>query len=273
MVSRAPARDEDRVDDRVDGRVDDLSAYRWHTGAPLRRVEPYDELPTLFRDLGPVALARFLRGDLPRLAGPLTPLLYTRTARFREPYVDHERTGRVLFVDGRALGVWCSGVPDVYVARATREVPLERLAYVPGDEDFTRAAERAQGMTTASEWREAMGGPLHDERIAHDLATLDALHAELDETERLAAPLRRTLQSRSAAERAHARAAMAKLALDETDLCAAWHHLPRERRDAVREAMRQLACDALSGEARASIDEGPGAPTARSIVPSTRSAP
>jgi hypothetical protein len=74
--------------------VSDLARFRWHTGARLRRIDVDEKIPPLVRDVGPVALARFLRGSLHRLAGPRTPLLYLRTPGWREPCVDHAATGR-----------------------------------------------------------------------------------------------------------------------------------------------------------------------------------
>src|SRR5437660_291858 len=66
--------------------ADNLSAYRYHTGASLRPLRPDEVCPVLFRDLGPVALARFLRGQLRRLAGPQSPIIYMRTEEYVEPY-------------------------------------------------------------------------------------------------------------------------------------------------------------------------------------------
>src|SRR5438067_2245238 len=39
---------------------------RWHTGATLRPLAPGEPCPALFRDVGPAALAVFLRGALRR---------------------------------------------------------------------------------------------------------------------------------------------------------------------------------------------------------------
>jgi hypothetical protein len=33
---------------------------------------------------------------------------------------------------------------------------------------------------------------------------------------------------------------MAQVGLDEADLCAAWHHLPRERRGFIEDALRRI---------------------------------
>ncbi len=203
---------------------DDLSRYRWHTGARLRRLAPEERPPPLFRDVGPDALALFLRGGMRRLAGPCTPLTYLRTWRWEEPYVDHARTGRLVVLAPRALGVWHSGVEHVYVARADRWP--EAMIYVPGDEPRRALAERLGDARTVDEAREALGDRLFDERLRADLAQLEALCEARDVAERGLAPLRRALQ----AGEPDARARMRALGVDEADLCAAWHHLSADRR-------------------------------------------
>src|SRR4051794_38782708 len=95
---------------------DDLSRFRYHTGATLRRLGPDEPSPRLYRDVGPEAMAHFLSGQLVRLAGPFAPILYTRTASYREPYTDYEPIGRLVFPRPRELRPWFSGVADVYVA-------------------------------------------------------------------------------------------------------------------------------------------------------------
>src|SRR5437660_12278491 len=78
--------------------AEDLSGFRWHTGATLRPLATDEPCPVLFRDIGPAALALFLRGRLPRLAGPLSPIVYMRTADYVEPYTDFEKTGRLVML-------------------------------------------------------------------------------------------------------------------------------------------------------------------------------
>src|SRR5437764_15080723 len=78
--------------------ADDLAGFRWHTGATLRPVAQAEACPVLFRDIGPEALALFLRRRLRRLAGPMSPLVYMRTAEYTEPYTDYERTGRLVLL-------------------------------------------------------------------------------------------------------------------------------------------------------------------------------
>ena len=169
--------------------LDDLSSYRWHTGARLRPVHRDEALPVLFRDVGPVALCRFLERGLERLAGPLTPLLYMRTASFVEPFTDHAGTGRLAFLEPRAVAPWHSGVDEVYVARAEARPQPEAIAYVPGDADFGALARAAP--TTWTELREQLGGREYDERSRHDQQSLLQLNDAAERSERRAQPLRR----------------------------------------------------------------------------------
>jgi hypothetical protein len=223
------------------GPLEDLSRYRWHTGAPLRPLAADEPCPILFRDLGPAALRRFLRGDLRRLAGPLTPITYLRTIDFVEPYTDHARIGRLIFLRPALLAPWHAGVRHVFVARATRFPDPATLGYVPAEMDLADAGRRAAAMRSTAELREELGGRHYDEAVRGALARLDALEAELAETERAAAPLRRALQSRSADDRRRARDDLARLGMTEDDLCAAWHHLPADRREHVLAALRSTA--------------------------------
>lgn len=219
---------------------EDLARFRWHTGAALRPLAEGEPCPILFRDLGPEALARFLRGALPRLAGPLTPITYLRTAAFREPYVDHESIGRVIVLRPLALRPWHSGVPDVFVARAAPGIDEAIVGFVPGALDLAAVGRRAAAMRCTAELREELGGAAYDGLVRDSLDQLDRLGAELTTTERAAAPLRRRLQSRDAGERRRARDDMAAAGITENDLCAAWHHLPRDRRLVLREAFAHL---------------------------------
>jgi hypothetical protein len=220
--------------------ADDLAGFRWHTGATLRPLAPGEPCPVLFRDVGPAALALFLRGGLRRLAGPLSPLVYMRTAAYVEPYTDHERTGRLVLLRPLRLQPWHAGVEHVFVARARPGVEAETVGFVPGDVPLAEAAERAREVADVRQWRELLGGRAHDEAVAESLSALDRLGAELARTEAVAAPLRRGLQSADRSLRARARAEMGRVGLTEADLCAAWHHLPRERRGWIAEALRRV---------------------------------
>src|SRR5262245_2252788 len=94
---------------------EDLSRFRYHTGATLRRLEEGEPCRLLFRDVGPWAMAQFLRGRLKRLAGSFAPILYSRTADYRENYVDYEPVGRLVFLQPKLLKPWDSGVPTIFV--------------------------------------------------------------------------------------------------------------------------------------------------------------
>lgn len=219
---------------------DDLSGFHWHTGATLRRVNPGEPCPVLFRDVGPAALARFLRGTLPRLAGPLSPIVYTRSAEYVEPYTDHERTGRLVILQPDELGVWHSGVPHIFVARARPGINRGSVGFVPGDVPLTDADRRLAGVRSTRELRDALGGSAFDEAVASSIADLDRFAAELERAELHAEPLRKALRSADQRTREQARSEAERVGLTESDVCTAWHHLPRDRRAGIVEALKRV---------------------------------
>jgi hypothetical protein len=199
----------------------------------MRRVDVDEPLPPLVRDVGPVALALFLRGQLQRLAGPLTPLLYLRTTKWIEPYVDHAGTGRLLFLDPHGLDPWFSGTEGVYVADADQQ-PRDRetLGYLPAGVDVPT------GLRTGHDLREAIA---HDrEREAHDLAALDLLNAACAKVEAISKPLRWLRQSGSEAQRRQLQELMAAGGVDEADLCGAFHHLEDRKRETLLPRLLEL---------------------------------
>jgi hypothetical protein len=220
--------------------ADDLSGFRWHTGATLRPMSEEEVCPVLFRDIGPAALALFLRGRLRRLAGPMSPLVYMRTAEYAEPYTDHERTGRLVLLRPLLLLPWHAGVPHVHVALARPGIDARTVGFIPGDVSLPKAALLAREVEDVAQLREALGGRRYDEAVVESVLALDRLGEELACSEVRAAPLRRSLQSPDRAECERARAEMDRVGLTETDLCAAWHHLPRERRGQIAEMLRRL---------------------------------
>jgi hypothetical protein len=220
--------------------ADDLSGFRWNTGATLRPIAAGEPCPVLFRDIGPAALALFLRDLLPRLAGPLSPIVYMRTAEYVEPYTDFERTGRLVILRPLALGPWHSGVPHIYVSRPRSGVDFNTVGFVPGDVSLGDAARLVADVSNTRELRDALGGRVHDDAVAESLHQLDQLGEELARTELVADPLRQLLHSRESAIRERGRAAMARVGLMESDVCTAWHHLPRERRAWIEEALREV---------------------------------
>jgi nucleotide-binding universal stress UspA family protein len=219
----------------------DMGRFRWHTGATLRPLATGEPCPVLFRDVGPAALALFLRGGLRRLAGPLSPIVYMRTAAYVEPYTDHERIGRLVFLRPLDMLPWHSGLSHIYVSRAVPGVDALTVGFVPGDVALDEAAQRARGLADVRSWREILGGWCYDDAAAETLSRLDQLAEELNRTEERAAPLRQRLQSAEQPVRGEALAAMERAGLTESDLCTAWHHLPRERRGWIEEALRKIA--------------------------------
>jgi hypothetical protein len=220
---------------------EDLARFRYHTGATLRRLAPDEPCPRLYRDIGPAAMACFLRGRLERLAGPLAPILYSRTADYREPYRDYEPVGRLVFLQPRQLRPWFSGVEHVYVASVRHRVGGVAVGFLPAHAAPEHAEHLLAGAATVSDLREVLGGRAYDEALAETLTGLDRLNRELAATEVLAEPLRRRLQSPDRAAADSARDWLARHRLTEADLCTAWHHLPRDRRALLRDALAVLA--------------------------------
>jgi hypothetical protein len=215
----------------------DLARFRYHTGATLRRLAPEEPCPRLYRDIGPEAMARFLAGRLERLAGPLAPILYSRTAAYREPYRDHEPIGRLVFLQPRELHPWFSGVDQVYVAPVPCAGWSITVGFLPAHIDCVYAESLLDGVANLAEMREALGGRVYDDAVIETRLSLEQLNRELAETEIAAEPLRRRLQSREPVDAEAARAWLVGHSLGENDLCSAWHHLPRDRRDRLRDAL------------------------------------
>jgi hypothetical protein len=236
--------------------ADDLSGFRWHTGATLRAVRPGEVCPVLFRDIGPAALALFLRGRLRRLAGPLSPLVYLRTADYTEPYTDYERTGRLVVLRPLLLHPWHAGAAHVYVARAVPGVDETTVGFIPGEVPLAEAARLTCTLESVAQLREVFGGRAHDEAVGESLAALDRLEAELSRTEVRAAPLRARLQSPDRAERERVRTELERVGLTETDLCAAWHHLPRARRGWIAEALQRVDRSLVGAAGAAGVEHG-----------------
>jgi hypothetical protein len=221
--------------------AEDLSGFRWNTGATLRPVAAGEQCPVLFRDIGPAALALFLRGTLPRLAGPLSPIVYMRTADYVEPYTDYEHTGRLVILRPLALAPWHSGQPHIYVSRARLGVDFGTIGFVPGTVPLSEAARLVGDATDTRELREAFGARVHDDAVTESLSQLTQLGEELARTEAVADPLRKLLHSANRENRERAQAEMARVGLMESDVCTAWHHIPRARRAWIEEALRRVA--------------------------------
>jgi hypothetical protein len=219
---------------------EDLSRFRYHTGATLRRLAMDEPCRILFRDIGPWAMARFLRGQLKRLAGPFAPILYTRTAEYHEPYLDYVPVGRLVFLQPSMLRPWYSGVPTIFVASLRQCIDPQTVGFIPAHVNLADAEGKLQGAADVASLRESLGRTCHDDAVTETLAALDKLNAEQAESEQWAEPLRRKLQSRQHAEAQWAKDWLADHGLSESDLCTAWHHLPRERRDRLRDSVRGL---------------------------------
>ena len=144
-------------------RDEDLARFRYHTGATLREAGTGRACPRLYRDIGPEAMARFLAGRLDRLAGPMAPILYSRTATYREPYRDYEPVGRLVFLTRASCDRGSRASPDVYVApRGTMPVRHRRLFALRTS--IRNTPKRSRGCHQPVELRDALGGRLMTRR-------------------------------------------------------------------------------------------------------------
>jgi hypothetical protein len=215
----------------------DLSAFRYHTGAQPTRLAPGEACPPLFRDVGVEAMARFLRGDLQRLCGPISPITYLRTADYREPYTDYGRIGRIMLLQPHSVTPWHSGIETVYIAPRQTCIDSATMVFIPGEIPLADAASQLAGARCLRDIAEAFGERQYEEARIETLARLHDLEQTHADTEQWAAPLRRLFQSMNQSDRDQAREWMQRKHLCESDLCTAWHHLPAERRSYIREAL------------------------------------
>lgn len=220
----------------------DLRRYRYHTGATLRPLAPDEPCPVLFRDIGPEAMAWFLAGKLTRLAGPMSPITYLRTSDYQEPYTDHGRIGRLVFLNPQELTPWHSGVETIYVAHASRMTSPQTVAFVPPDVPLSEATRLLADVRRVEELQDVFDRRVYHEAIADTLARLNRLNADHQQTEVYAEPLRRQLQSPNPQTRETALNQMHNLGISESDLCTAWHHLPDARRAELCELFPSLQC-------------------------------
>ncbi|MEZ6129815.1 MAG: hypothetical protein R3C59_14120 [Planctomycetaceae bacterium] len=227
-------------------RCEDLSRYRYYTGAQPLPVLPEESCPPLFRDVGLEAMTTFLRGGLTRLCGPVSPVTFLRAAEYREPYTDYGRIGRIMLLRPQEVRPWHSGIDAVYISAGDTIVQPDSMVFIPSRISLSTASRRYSEVTTLSELQECFGAREYRDAIADTLDRLDHLKQSHAESERIAAPLRRLFQSMQQQERDRARELMQKVGLSECDLCTAWHHLPDERRAEIRsrlpEIQQELSC-------------------------------
>ena len=217
-----------------------LARFRWHTGAEPTPVRPDETVPVLFRDIGLEATARLLRGGLERLAGPMTPITYLRTVSYQEPYTDYARIGRLVLLRPDEIEPWHSGVAHIFIAAASRMPSDGSYGFVPGTIPLAKAASVLAQAQNVDDLREAFGGREYDEIRRESFWKLDRLIEECRRVECLAVPLRTVFQTGSGTERSILAVELEKHGVDETDLCAAWHHLPVERRALMKEVLHKI---------------------------------
>ncbi len=220
--------------------ADDLRSYSFHTGAPLRPIDPEERCPVLFRDLGIIGMNLFLNGRLKRLAGPLSPITYMRTKDFQEPYIDYGRIGRLVLLRPFHVHPWHSGMPSVYVAHSSRLPEADAIGLVPGYIEIEHAARVLALAKNVSELREAFGQTEYDDAVAETRNHVRLLIQEMATIEEYAEPLRKNLKSLDPRRSAWAQEVMMEHAITEGDLCCAWNHIPEGRRRHLHEEIRKI---------------------------------
>jgi hypothetical protein len=224
---------------------ENLARFRFHTGAPITRLSAGESCPPLFRDIGFEAMGRFLRGQLRRLCGPLSPITYLRTADYREPYIDYGRIGRIMLLQPQAVTPWHAGIDAVYVASRGTLIDPNTMVFIPAEIPLALASERFAAVKQRRELVDAIRPQHYQAMIAATIERLEKIERTHQETELVAAPLRKLFQSAKPRERDAAVQCMDQAGLSESDLCTAWHHLPDERREFISAAYQTIA-EALS---------------------------
>jgi hypothetical protein len=195
-------------------------------------------------------MAIFLRGGLQRLSGPVTPITYLRTADYLEPYTDYARIGRLALLRPMEVHPWHSGVEHIFISTACRMPGTDSLGFIPGTLTLPQAAGALAGVRTREELREAFGGDEYDDLQSESLAHLDNLNRECRESERWGVRCRRIFQMGSPDARQRLTEELEFFGLDESDLCSAWHHLPIERRNLLKDVLPRLGLTDLTGKAK-----------------------
>ena len=220
---------------------DRLERFRWHTGADPRPIGDDETIPVLFRDIGPVAMQQFLSGHLTRLAGPMTPITYLRTADYVEPYTDYGRIGRLVLLQPATLFPWHSGVRNIYISKASRMPEKDTMAFIPSSWTLQEAAAALANVGSVNELRDIVGWNEYAEQQSETLASLQQLNNDHQTCEKHALRLRLAFQTGSLKTKQQLREQLLSEGLDEADLCTAWHHLSEGRRARMLQIVPKIA--------------------------------
>jgi hypothetical protein len=145
-------------------------AYLRRTGAPVpatdvsvagpilgtrpRPPAPGEPCPTLYRDVGPQALAQFVRGEATQFEGRGSACAFLRDATLPAYSSCVEQFGALVLLQPLALGPWVSGQAGIWVSEAGRMPPHDVVAIVPAGVDLPDFDARIEMAATRSEYRE-----------------------------------------------------------------------------------------------------------------------
>lgn len=204
---------------------------------PPREDEP---CPTLYRDVGPQALAAWLEGGLARLEGPASECIFLRDATLPGYSACVEQFGVLVFLQPLALGPWLSGQDGIWVAENGRLPPAETMGFVPGGTDLKALDPKLLSAATRDELREACGDD-YDARVEASRRALAGYLEEWRVVERLSAPIRAALDGPDSQRRGEVQGQLDARGLSEKDLRAPWFHLAPERRAEVLPLLSEVA--------------------------------
>jgi hypothetical protein len=219
----------------------DVSIAGEFLGTSPRPPKDDEACPTLFRDVGPQALAAFLDGTLATLEGPGSVCIFLRDATLPGYSACVEEFGVLVFLQPLSMGPWHSGQEGIWVAERGRMPPPDTLGFVPAKEPLGELDAKLSAVGTIARLREVLGSRAYDERVSQSRASLREYLAQWSRVERAAAPLRAQLDGKSAARREEVLRALLGASLTEKDLRAPWFHLCPERRKMAEERIRDLA--------------------------------
>ena len=228
----------------------DVSVAGAALATTVRPLVGDEACPTLYRDIGPQALMRFLDGKLDRLAGPKAPCVFMRDATLPGFTGVVRELGVLVFLQPLAIGPWVSGQPGIYVAETGLMPPAPTLGFVPRAENLPEVDAQIANAPDASALREALGGARYDEQVTDVRGDLGQYLEIWRALETEAAPWRALVGGHREATRIAALEVLRSEGLTEQDLHAPLFSVPKARRAELAARMVALSAKRAQLEAQ-----------------------
>lgn len=216
--------------------VTDVSVAAGELGTTPRPVREDEPVPTLFRDVGPQALALFHEGALVDLEGPDSVCIYFRDASLPGFTECVTELGVLTVLQPISMGPWVSGQSGIWIAERGRWPVKGSIAFSPAEAtaDLVALDAKLADVPDAASLREALGGTDYDRQVEDSKRRLRQYLEDWEQVERNSIPLRALLEGPSEPRRDELKKILTGEGLSEKDLLANWFHLTRTRRDDVR---------------------------------------